>query len=90
MKLPLLGPVSLTGFQHAWFFLFLLAVLGLLARLRPGYFGFLAGYAALLLWQARRVRTDDPALALRLFKSNAMAGLVLFAALVAGTDVWAP
>lgn len=27
MKLPLLGPVSLTGFQHAWFFLFLLAVL---------------------------------------------------------------
>jgi Ca-activated chloride channel family protein len=27
MKLPLLGPVSLAGFQHAWFFLFLLAVL---------------------------------------------------------------
>ncbi len=27
MKLPLLGPVSLTGFQHAWFFLFLLLVL---------------------------------------------------------------
>jgi Ca-activated chloride channel family protein len=27
MKLPLLGPVSLTGFQHAWFFLLLLAVL---------------------------------------------------------------
>ncbi|HTX95852.1 MAG TPA: VWA domain-containing protein [Mycobacterium sp.] len=27
MKLPLLGPVSLTGFQHAWFFLFLLVVL---------------------------------------------------------------
>jgi Ca-activated chloride channel homolog len=27
MKLPLLGPVSLTGFQHGWFFLFLLAVL---------------------------------------------------------------
>jgi Ca-activated chloride channel family protein len=27
MKLPLLGPVSLTSFQHAWFFLFLLAVL---------------------------------------------------------------
>ncbi|WP_156767303.1 VWA domain-containing protein, partial [Mycobacterium sp. E796] len=26
MKLPLLGPVSLTGFQNAWFFLFLLAV----------------------------------------------------------------
>jgi Ca-activated chloride channel homolog len=27
MKLPLLGPVSLAGFQHAWFFLFLLVVL---------------------------------------------------------------
>ena len=25
--MPLLGPVSLTGFQNAWFFLFLLAVL---------------------------------------------------------------
>src|ERR1700736_5289259 len=27
MKLPLLGPVSLTGFQNAWFFLVLLIVL---------------------------------------------------------------
>ena len=27
VKLPLLGPVSLTGFHNAWFFLFLLAVL---------------------------------------------------------------
>src|SRR5665213_84417 len=27
MKLPLLGPVSLNGFQNGWFFLFLLAVL---------------------------------------------------------------
>jgi Ca-activated chloride channel family protein len=27
MKLPLLGPVSLAGFQHGWFFLFLLLVL---------------------------------------------------------------
>jgi len=27
MKLPLLGPVSITGFQNGWFFLFLLAVL---------------------------------------------------------------
>jgi Ca-activated chloride channel homolog len=27
MRLPLLGPVSLTGFQNAWFFLFLLLVL---------------------------------------------------------------
>ncbi|MBO0864279.1 MAG: VWA domain-containing protein [Mycobacterium sp.] len=31
MTLPLLGPMTLTGFAHAWFFLFLLAVLGLVA-----------------------------------------------------------
>ncbi|MBV9353155.1 MAG: VWA domain-containing protein, partial [Mycobacterium sp.] len=31
MTLPLLGPMTLSGFAHAWFFLFLLAVLGLAA-----------------------------------------------------------
>lgn len=30
MTLPLLGPMSLTGFEHPWFFLFLFAVLGLI------------------------------------------------------------
>jgi 4-hydroxybenzoate polyprenyltransferase len=35
-------------------------------------------------WQARRLRLDEPALALRLFKSNTAAGLILFAALIAG------
>jgi 4-hydroxybenzoate polyprenyltransferase len=34
--------------------------------------------------QVRRVRLDDPALALRLFKSNREAGLLLFLALLAG------
>src|SRR6201988_3011207 len=29
MTLPLLGPMTLSGFEHAWFFLFLLVVLGL-------------------------------------------------------------
>src|ERR1700712_6009426 len=29
MTLPMLGPVSLSGFEHPWFFLFLLVVLGL-------------------------------------------------------------
>src|SRR5689334_11856415 len=29
MTLPLLGPMTLTGFDHPWFFLFLIAVLGL-------------------------------------------------------------
>src|ERR1700748_1393948 len=31
MTLPLLGPMSLSGFEHAWFFLFPLVVLGLAA-----------------------------------------------------------
>ena len=30
MTLPLLGPMSLSGFEHPWFFLFILAVLGLI------------------------------------------------------------
>jgi Ca-activated chloride channel homolog len=29
MTLPLLGPLSLSGFEHLWFFLFFLAILGL-------------------------------------------------------------
>ena len=31
MTLPLLGPMSLSGFEHPWFFLFFVAVLGLAA-----------------------------------------------------------
>jgi Ca-activated chloride channel family protein len=31
MTLPLLGPMTLSGFEHAWFFLFLLAVVGIVA-----------------------------------------------------------
>lgn len=31
MTIPLLGPMSLTGFEHPWFFLFFLVVLGLIA-----------------------------------------------------------
>jgi Ca-activated chloride channel family protein len=31
MTLPLLGPMTLSGFEHAWFLLFLLVVLGLVA-----------------------------------------------------------
>ena len=30
MTLPLLGPMSVTGFEHPWFFLFFLAILGLI------------------------------------------------------------
>ena len=45
-------------------------------------------YALHLSLQASRIDVGDPAGALKLFKSNAVAGLLLFAALVAG--VWQP
>jgi 4-hydroxybenzoate polyprenyltransferase len=50
------------------------------------YLPLLGLYAFNLSAQVWRLRLDDPALALRLFKSNRTAGLILFAALVAG--VW--
>lgn len=40
-------------------------------------------FAAHLVWQVHSIRIDDPALCLRLFKSNRDAGLLLFAGLVA-------
>jgi len=44
----------------------------------------MALYAVHLWLQARRVKIDEPALALALFKANSWAGLILFAALAAG------
>jgi 4-hydroxybenzoate polyprenyltransferase len=44
----------------------------------PAWIG-LAAFAAHLVWQIRRLDTSDPALCLRLFKSNRDAGLLLFA-----------
>jgi 4-hydroxybenzoate polyprenyltransferase len=41
-------------------------------------------FAAHLRWQSSRVRAEDGAGALRLFKSNRIAGLILFGALAAG------
>jgi 4-hydroxybenzoate polyprenyltransferase len=46
---------------------------------------FLALYASLLWLQARRVRIDQPAQALVLFRSNTWAGLILFAGIAAGS-----
>ena len=60
------------------------AAAGWLAALGPLFWLGLAGYAVHLASQARRVRTDDPALALRLFKSNRDAGLILLAAIGLG------
>ena len=42
----------------------------------------LAAFAAHLVWQIRRLDISDPALCLRIFKSNRDAGLLLFAGLL--------
>lgn len=47
-----------------------------------GWAGLMA-FAAHLLWQTSRIKIEDPALCLRLFKSNRDAGLLLFAGLLA-------
>jgi 4-hydroxybenzoate polyprenyltransferase len=48
----------------------------------PAWIG-LAVFATHLVWQIRRLEISDPALCLRIFKSNRDAGLLLFAGLVA-------
>lgn len=47
----------------------------------PAWIG-LAAFALHLAWQVRRLDTSDPALCLRIFKSNRDAGFLLFASLV--------
>jgi 4-hydroxybenzoate polyprenyltransferase len=54
----------------------------MLAGVRVAAWIGLAAFAAHLVWQVRRLRIDDPALCLRIFKSNRDAGLLLFAGLV--------
>ena len=58
---------------------------GILGRLGPGFSILLLAFAVHLGLQARCVRVDDPVLALKLFKSNARAGLILAAAFAAGS-----
>jgi 4-hydroxybenzoate polyprenyltransferase len=47
----------------------------------PAWIG-LTAFAAHLAWQIRRLRIGDPALCLKVFKSNRDAGLMLFAGLI--------
>ncbi len=69
-------------------FYFVAAVLagaaGAAAGLGPLFWLVLSLYALHLLRQVRRLRLDDPALALALFKSNREAGLVLLLAIILG------
>src|SRR5665213_2426661 len=57
---------------------------GALAHLGPLFALIAAVYALHLISQPLRLKLDDPHRALKLFKSNRDAGLILFAALVAG------
>ncbi|HEY0601151.1 UbiA family prenyltransferase [Brevundimonas sp.] len=58
---------------------------GLTAGLGPIFYVALLPWAAHLLRQARDVRPDDPALALKLFRSNRDAGLILLVAIILGS-----
>ncbi|CAN7281190.1 UbiA family prenyltransferase [Brevundimonas sp. LjRoot202] len=58
---------------------------GLTAGLGPVFYVALLPWAAHLFRQVRDVRPDDPALALRLFKSNRDAGLILLLAIILGS-----
>jgi 4-hydroxybenzoate polyprenyltransferase len=61
---------------------------GWAVRLGPLFYAGAALYAASLIRQPLALKLDDPAGALALFKANTFAGLILFAAIVAG--VWRP
>jgi 4-hydroxybenzoate polyprenyltransferase len=58
------------------------------AGLGPLFLAVFAVYGLHLARQARNLRLDEPALALRIFKSNREAGLLLTVALIAG--LWRP
>ena len=58
---------------------------GLTAGLGPIFYVALLPWAAHLVRQVRDLRPDDPALALRLFKSNRDAGLILLLAIILGS-----
>jgi 4-hydroxybenzoate polyprenyltransferase len=61
---------------------------GLSARIGPLFWVGLAAFGLHLAWQARGVKVEDGPLALRLFKANRDAGLLLFLAFAAGA--WRP
>jgi 4-hydroxybenzoate polyprenyltransferase len=62
----------------------LAAAAGVAAGLGPMFAVLIVALAGHLAWQAACLRLDDPALALKLFKSNREAGLILLAAIAAG------
>ena len=61
---------------------------GVSAGLGPLFYVALLPFAAPLFRQARDVRADEPALALRLFRSNRDAGFILLSAIILGAVSW--
>ena len=80
------APRAVLGFYAAAFLLAIAAAW--VGQLGPLFLPPAALYAVHLSRQAARLKLDDPARALALFKSNSWAGLLLFVALVAG--MWRP
>jgi 4-hydroxybenzoate polyprenyltransferase len=81
-----LGPNVRRGVGVFYLLTVLLTVAaGAAAGLGPLFYVALLPFAAHLFRQARDVRPDDPALALRLFRSNRDAGLILFLAIILGS-----
>ena len=80
------APRAILGFYGATALLAFAA--GYAAHLGPLFALFGVLYALHLFRQAAQVRMDSPSLALRLFKSNRTAGLILFFGLAAG--MWRP
>jgi 4-hydroxybenzoate polyprenyltransferase len=76
------APIGVLGFYVAAFVLAVAAAWA--GRLGPLFLPFAGVFALHLSRQARALRIDDPLGALKLFKSNRDAGLILFAGLVAG------
>jgi 4-hydroxybenzoate polyprenyltransferase len=69
----------------AVFFAMAVVLIGLAGYLANAGWPFalgLAAFAAHMAWQVRRLDISDPALCLRLFKSNRDAGLILFAGMI--------
>jgi 4-hydroxybenzoate polyprenyltransferase len=79
------APLAILGFYLAS--LAILIGMGAAAGLGPLFYLALIAYGVQLCSQARKVRVDDGARALRLFKSNSWAGLILVLAIVAGTRI---
>lgn len=84
-----LGPRVRDGVAFFYLLTVILTVVaGATAGLGPLFYIALLPFAAHLFRQVRDVRPDDPALALRLFRSNRDAGFILLFAIILGAVSW--